>query len=85
MQNFCGFRGLASNREGFQRIFCFSITRCFELLYNRESFSTNNKIMQPRNFYTANNLHYTVKLMFSDKINYKHTKELKQIPVYICG
>ena len=33
----------------------------YELLYNRESFHTNNKnIMQPRNFSTANNLHYMV-------------------------
>ena len=31
------------------------------MLYNRESFPTNNKrIMQPRNFSTANDLHYTV-------------------------
>ena len=35
--------------------------RCFKLLYNRESFLANNKkIMQPRNFSTANDLHYTV-------------------------
>ena len=26
----------------------------------RESFPANNKIMQPRNFSTANDLHYTV-------------------------
>ena len=31
-----------------------------ELLHNRESFPMNNKIMQPRNFSTANDLHYTV-------------------------
>ena len=32
-----------------------------ELLYNRKSFPANNKnIMQPRNFSTANDLHYTV-------------------------
>ena len=55
------FRGLASNREGFPAIFFFFVTRCFELLYNRESFPANNKIMQPRNFYTANDLHYTVR------------------------
>ena len=31
------------------------------MLYNRESFLANNKnIMQPRNFSTANDLHYTV-------------------------
>ena len=31
-----------------------------ELLYNRESFPVNNKIMQLRNFSTVNDLHYTV-------------------------
>ena len=31
-----------------------------ELLYNRESFPANSKIMQPQNFSTANDLHYTV-------------------------
>ena len=31
-----------------------------ELLYNRESFPMNNKIMQPWNFSTVNNLHYTI-------------------------
>ena len=31
------------------------------MLYNRESFPANNKkIMQPRNFSTVNDLHYTV-------------------------
>ena len=39
--------------------------RCFKgdfrkLLYNHESFPTNNKIMQPLNFSTANDLHYIV-------------------------
>ena len=69
MENFRGFRGLVSNREGFQRIFL-SIIRCFELLYNRESFPANNKIMQPRNFSTVKDLHYMVlywnKLLFQD-------------------
>ena len=31
-----------------------------ELLYNREIFPVNNKIMQPWNFSTVNDLHYTV-------------------------
>ena len=32
-----------------------------ELLYNHESFSVNNRnIMQPQNFSTVNDLHYTV-------------------------
>ena len=32
-----------------------------KLLYNRKSFPANNKkIVQPRNFSTANDLHYTV-------------------------
>ena len=62
MENFRSFRRLASNREGFPANFSFLLAiRCFELLYNRESFPTNNKkIMQPRNFSTANDLHYTV-------------------------
>ena len=30
------------------------------LVSNRESFPANNKIMQPRNFSAANDLHYTV-------------------------
>ena len=38
----------------------FFIIRCFELLYNRKSFPVNNKIMQPQNFSTANDLHYMV-------------------------
>ena len=60
MENFRGFRGLASNHEGFPANF-FCLIRCFELLYNRESFPMNNeKIMQPWNFSTANDLHYTV-------------------------
>ena len=55
------FRRLTSNREGFPAIFVCLIIRCFDLLYNRESFPTNNKkFMQPRNFSTANDLHYTV-------------------------
>ena len=61
MENFHGFCGLASSREGFPANFFFFIIRCFELLYNRGSFPANNKkIMQPRNFSTANDLHYTV-------------------------
>ena len=61
VENFHGFCGLASNRKGFPAILFLSIIRCFELLYNRESFPTNNKkIMQPCNFSTANNLPYTV-------------------------
>ena len=60
MENFRGFHGLASNREGFSANFFFLIVRCFELLYNRESFPANNKkIMQPQNFSTTNDLHYT--------------------------
>ena len=31
-----------------------------ELLYNCKNFPANNKIMQPQNFPTANDLHYTV-------------------------
>ena len=39
-----------------------------ELLYNCESFPANNKnIMQPRNFYTADDLHYTVTYSVADK------------------
>ena len=60
VENFRGFRGLASNREGFPANFFFFIIRCFESLYNRESFPANNKIMQSRKFSTANDLHYTV-------------------------
>ena len=61
VENFRGFHGLASNREGFPENFFLSIIRCFELLYNRERLPANNKkIMQPRNFSTANDLHYTV-------------------------
>ena len=60
VENFHGFRGLASNGESFPVNFIFFIIRCFELLYNRESFPANNKIMQPRNFSTMNDLHYTV-------------------------
>ena len=41
-------------------IFFFHIIRCLELLYNCKSFSANKKIMQPRNFSTVNDLHYTV-------------------------
>ena len=37
------FRGLASNREGLLANFFLSIIRCFELLYNGESFPANNK------------------------------------------
>ena len=38
-----------------------------ELLYNRERFPANNKnIMQPRNIYTANDLHYTVTYSVAD-------------------
>ena len=45
----------------FSSDFCLSYYKVFDLLYNRESFPTNNKkIMQPRNFSTANDLHYTV-------------------------
>ena len=41
-----------------------------ELLYNRKSFPANNKnIMQPRNFYTANDLYYTVIIQWL--INYQ--------------
>ena len=59
--NFRGFRRLASNHEGFPANFFLSIIRCFELQYNRKSFPMNNKkIMQPRNFSTTNDLHYTV-------------------------
>ena len=60
VENFRGFRGLASNRESCPANFFFIIIRCFELLYNRESFPVNNKIMQLWNFSTANDLHYTV-------------------------
>ena len=61
MQIVRGFRGLASNREGFPANFFLSIIRCFELLYSCESFPANNKkIMQLRNFSAANDLHYTV-------------------------
>ena len=61
VENVRGFRGLASNREGFPANFFFFIIRCFELPYNHESFPVNNnKIMQPRKFSTANDLHYTV-------------------------
>ena len=60
MQIVRGFHRLASYREGFPAIFFFFIIRCFEL-YNHVSFPANNKkIMQPRNFFTANDLHYTV-------------------------
>ena len=52
----------------FSSKFFLSIVRCFKLLYNRESFPTNNKkIMQLRNFSTANDLHYTV-LIFCKEI-----------------
>ena len=54
----CGFRALASNREGFPANNFVSYYKVFELLYSRESFSANNKIMQlQRNFFTANDLH----------------------------
>ena len=43
VENFRGVRGLASNHEGFPANFFLSIIRCFELLYNRESFPANNK------------------------------------------
>ena len=66
MQIVCSGKLLRFSRISFQsrkfssKIFVF-ITRCFKLLYNRESFPANNKkIMQPRNFSTANDLHYTV-------------------------
>ena len=43
------------------KFFFFCIIRCFELLYNRESFTANNKkIMEPRIFSTTNDLYYTV-------------------------
>ena len=60
VENFRAFHGLASNCKSFPANFFF-IIRCFELLYNHKSFPANNKkIMQLRNFSTANNLHYTV-------------------------
>ena len=43
VENFRDFHGLASNREGFPANFFFFIIRCFELLYNHESFPMNNK------------------------------------------
>ena len=58
------FRGLASNREGFPvNIFLsyYKVYRIAVMLWNRESFPVNKKkIMQLRNFSTANDLHYTV-------------------------
>ena len=61
MENFRGFSGLGSNRKSFPANFFYFIIRCFELLYNHESFPANNKkIMQRRNFTTVNDLHYTV-------------------------
>ena len=55
-----------------------------ELLYNRKSFPTNNKeIMQPRNFSTANDLHYTV---FADcfAIMYAANKCMQPISHKLC-
>ena len=75
MENFRSFRGLASNREGFPANFFFFIIKCFELLYNRESFPANNKkIVQPQNFSTTNDLHYTVyALIFINNLGGGHT------------
>ena len=55
------FSWISLQSRRFSSEFFLSIIRCFELLYSRESFPTNNKkIMQPWNFSTANDLHYTV-------------------------
>ena len=43
VENFRGFCRLASNHEGFPVNFFLSMIRCFELLYNCESFPANNK------------------------------------------
>ena len=70
MENFRSFHRLASNRESFPVNFFFVIIRCFKLLYNRKSFPTNNnKIMQPWNFSSANDLHYTVWTPVTDKMH----------------
>ena len=68
MDNFRGFRGLAPIVKVFQQIFSFLLW-CFELLYNRESFPANKKIMQLRNFSTANDLHYTVAIWLQNMSN----------------
>ena len=66
MQIVCGgklsrFHRLASKDEDFPANLFFFIRSCFGLLYNHKSFPVNNKkSTQPRNFSTANNLHYTV-------------------------
>ena len=66
MQIVCGgklsrFSWISLQPQRFSSDFFLSIIRCFELLYNCESFPANNKkIMQPRNFSTVNDLHYMV-------------------------
>ena len=81
VENFGGFRGLASNRESFSANFSLLLAiRCFELLYNRESFpANNNKIMQPWNFSTANDLHYTVYEYFNLVFHISKLKKLIKI------
>ena len=72
MENFRGFRGLASNRKGFPANLCLSYYKVFRIVVQSRKFPTNNrKISQARNFSTVNNLHYTVliKLWYS-----KHAK-----------
>ena len=55
------FSWISLQLRKFSSKFFFAIIRCFELLYNHESFpANNNKIMQPWNFSTVNDLHYTV-------------------------
>ena len=64
MQNFHGFHGLASNREGFPVNFFISYYKLFWIAVRSWKFPANSKkIMQPRNFTTANDLHYTVSQM----------------------
>ena len=65
MENFHGFRRLASNWEGFPAIFFLFYYKVFRIAVQSQSFPTNNKkIMQPWNFSTANDLHYTVYVIF---------------------
>ena len=61
------FSRISLQLQKFSSEFFLSIKRCFELLYNHESFSANNKIIQPQNFSTANDLHYTVEIILRNK------------------